>query len=129
MLTCLKRVSNRDEHITLEGSEEHRCRIVLAFANLYRNFSLSPYNIAKYFSGKLEFQFNNEDCLDAEKDADLLELFKEVLLGGKPGNFDYAHPKLDLLVEAVKAWNLQEKPREESVEDALQKLLSIFSDF
>lgn len=59
MLTCLKRVSCRPEHLTLEGSEQDRIRIVLGFANLFRNFSLSPYNIHKYFDGKVEFPFNN----------------------------------------------------------------------
>jgi hypothetical protein len=59
MLTCLKRVISRPEHLTLEGSDEDRCRIVLGFINLFRNFSLSPYNIRKYFDGKVDLLFNN----------------------------------------------------------------------
>jgi hypothetical protein len=59
ILTCLKRVSLREEHLTLEGKEEDRVRIVFGFANLFRNFSLSPFNIKKYFDDKIEFQFNN----------------------------------------------------------------------
>ena len=50
----------RQEHLTLEGGEEKRLTVVLGFANLFRNFSLSPFNIQKYFNGKLEFRFNNE---------------------------------------------------------------------
>jgi hypothetical protein len=59
MLTCLKRVSCRPEHLTLEGTDHDRIRIVLGFANMFRNFSLSHYNIRKYFDGKIQFPFNN----------------------------------------------------------------------
>lgn len=60
MLTCLKRVSMREEHLTLEGEPEDRLKIVFGFANFFRNFSLSSFNIKKYFDDKIEFQFNNE---------------------------------------------------------------------
>lgn len=53
MLTCLKRVSEREEHLTLEGTVVDRCRIVLGFANQHRNFSLSPFSIRKYLDGKV----------------------------------------------------------------------------
>jgi|JI9StandDraft_2_1071091.scaffolds.fasta_scaffold386992_2 hypothetical protein len=59
VLSCLKRVSGRHEHLTLEGSEEERCNIVFGFANLFRNFSLSPYNLKKYFDGEIDFVLNN----------------------------------------------------------------------
>lgn len=64
LLSCLKRVIERPEHLTLEGSEEERCNIVLGFANLFRNFSGSDYNLKKYFDSKVRFTLNNEACLD-----------------------------------------------------------------
>ena len=64
MLTCIKRVTEREEHLTLEGTMEDRVKIVLGFINFFRNFSLSPFNIQKYFDDKIEFKFNNEQCLN-----------------------------------------------------------------
>lgn len=72
----MKRVINRPEHLTLEGSEEERSNIVLGFANLFRNFSRGPYYLGKYFDGKIEFTLNNEDCLDQEKYGKIFEMCK-----------------------------------------------------
>lgn len=69
------------------GTDEERCKIVFGFANNFRNFSLTPYNISKYFDDKIQFIFNNEKCLEEERDKKLVTLFKEILLFGKPGNF------------------------------------------
>lgn len=52
-----------------------------------------------------------------------------MLLGGKPGNFDLVHPRLEQLTEAVKQWDLKELPREECAAKALLKLQDIFANF
>lgn len=76
VLSCLKRVASRPEHLTLEGSEEERCNIVFGFSNLFRNFSLSPYNLGKYFDGRLDMVLHNEDCVDREKQGEVYELLR-----------------------------------------------------
>ena len=58
--TCMKRLLSRAEHETLEGSEEEKSGICLGFANLFRNFSLSEYNLSKYFNGICYIPFHND---------------------------------------------------------------------
>jgi hypothetical protein len=102
VLSCLRRVILRPEHLTLEGSEEEKSNIVLSFTNLFRNFSGSNYNLRKFFDGKVRFTLNNEDCLDPEQHRDIFQLFKELLLAGKPGKFGDPHPRMQQLAAMLK---------------------------
>ena len=111
LLSCLKRVIERPEHLTLEGTEEQRCSIVFGFANLFRNFSRGDYNLKKYFDSKIKFTLNNEDCLDRDKYKDIFDLVLEILLKGKPGKFNQVHPKLQDLVATLKKIEIVESNR------------------
>lgn len=64
--------------------------------------------MTKYFDQKISFSLNNENCLKQENDKNIVDLFKEILLRGKPGKFDEVHPKLEILIEVLKKWELIE---------------------
>ena len=97
--TCLKRLLSRGEHETLEGSEEEKSAICLGFANLFRNFSLSEYNLSKYFNGICYFPFHNDVLLPEE----LENLLLKIILGTKPGSFE-PHSELPDLIKLIKMW-------------------------
>ena len=96
--------------------------IVIGFANLFRNFSLSPYNLKKYFDGKLSFSLNNEKCLDPEGNQELYRFLKEILLSGKPGKFESNHPNFDRFVDMLKTCEIKESSREVSATEGLEQL-------
>lgn len=55
--SCLKRVATRPEHETLEGEENHRINVSICFANMFRNFAVSDYNLSKYFDYAIRLPF------------------------------------------------------------------------
>lgn len=59
ILACAKRVLGREDHETLEGSENERVNICVGFANMFRNFSVSEYHIHKYFDFAIKIPLTN----------------------------------------------------------------------
>lgn len=91
--TCLKRVLAREEHETLDGPETHRANICIGFANLFRNFAVSNYNLSRYFDSVMAMPFTREHQVPQEITDSILT----VMLGSKPGAFT-EHHHLEILM-------------------------------
>ena len=60
----------------------------------------------KYFKGKVELPFYNDKVVNLEETEVLEKQLIEILLSGKPGNFDYVHPNIDEFIEEVAKWKM-----------------------
>lgn len=61
ILTCMARVLKREEHETLVGDNLKKANIVLAFANMFRNYRFTDFTLAKHFDGVLPMRLTNEE--------------------------------------------------------------------
>lgn len=60
VVSCIKRILSREEHETLEGTESKRVNVLVNFANMFRNFAISDYNLSKYFDLAIRLPFTQE---------------------------------------------------------------------
>lgn len=70
------------------GSNEDKLNIVVGFANMFRNFNLSAYNLGKHYDYAAKFRFFKE-APEISKNTKVAEdLLLKILMGSKIGIFE-----------------------------------------
>ncbi len=84
----------------MEGPLEERLNIVVGFANMFRNFNLSAYNLGKHFDYAAKFKFFAESPEVTKSTNIAEEILIKILMGSKIGMFE-PHSELPHLIELL----------------------------
>lgn len=123
LVTCLKRVLNRETHETLIGEPRAKANILLGFMSLYRGFRFNSYNLSKHFDYELKMRMFNPEVSGIT--PEIINELTQIVISKKPGDFR-EHPLVPHALELLEGVKINEIPFEELSVENFERIKGLF---